>query len=232
MRATAIASILLVANLSVHAQETSDRGLSQIDHVIYATPDLDRTVDDLAKRLGVRAAHAGSSPGRGTRSALLSLGEGVYLEIVAPDRSQPQPVRLPWYLRNLTEPRVVLWAAKGQALESLRAMAVAQDVALGEVASSSRTRPDGVVLTWRFTSPRVSLADGLIPFFIDWGDAPHPSVSSPAGVRLISFRGEHPDVCGVQRMLQKVGLLLPVTQAVRPGLVAVLVGPSGRVELR
>ncbi len=210
---------------------TNDK-LSQVDHIIYATQDLAATVDDFEARLGVRAVPAGSSPGRGTHSALLALGDGKYLEIVAPDPTQQPPLRLPWYFKGLKTPRIVLWAAKGVSLDSLRTTAVARGVPLGEVMSSSRTRPDGVVLNWRFTSPRVPIADGVVPFFIDWGDTPHPSQSSPAGVRLKTFRGEHPDAHLVRRMLRQVGLRLPIRNADRPGLVAVLVGPGGQLELR
>lgn len=231
-RAIAVVVCVTVTVAPVRAQAAADRALQQVDHIIYATTNLDSTVEDLTRRLGVRAAPAGESPGRGTRSALLSLGDGAYLEIVSPDSKGPQPLRLPWYLRDLISPRVVLWAAKGRSLDSLRAMANAQAVPLGEVMSSSRVRPDGVVLTWHFTSPRVPVAGGVVPFFIDWGDAPHPSRTSPAGVRLIALSAAHPDVDGVHQMFRSLGLSVPVARSDRPGLIAVLVGPSGRVELR
>ncbi len=46
----------------------------ELDHLVYATPDLDATVAELERRLGVRAAVGGRHPGLGTRNRLVGLG--------------------------------------------------------------------------------------------------------------------------------------------------------------
>jgi len=71
-------------------------------------------------------------------------------------------------------------------------------VKLGEVISGSRQRADGVVLFWRYTDPRTVVADGIVPFFIDWGKTPHPA-STATQALLIGLRGEHPDSEQVQK---------------------------------
>ena len=228
----ALATWIVVAAASVIAQDTSSSLLSQVDHLIYATPDLDSTVDELERSLGVRAAPGGEQPGRGTRNALISLGANAYLEIVGPDPKQPQPSRPPWWLQGLTKPRIVAWAARGTDLDSLRANAVKSGVPLGEVMSGNRQRPDGVILSWRMTSPRNPVADGVVPFFIDWGESDHPSRTSPHGVQLVALRAEHPDDRRVQDMLRRLNIDLPVTHGASPGIIASLEGPLGRVELR
>jgi len=232
LRTISVAAWIVVTAASGVAQDTSSSILSKVDHLVYATPDLDITVAEMERLLGVRAAPGGEQPGRGTRNALISFGANSYLEIVGPDPKQPQPSQPPWWLQGLKQPRIVAWAVKGTDLDSLRAKAVSNGVPLGEVISGTRQRPDGVVLTWRFTSPRKPVADGVVPFFIDWGESAHPSRTSPHGVQLVALRVVHPDDRRVQDMLRRLNIDLSVTHDSLPGIIASLEGPLGRVELR
>ena len=85
-----------------------DQGL---DHLVYATPDLNASVEELANRLGTDPMPGGAHPGWGTRNALIGLGIGVYLEIIGPDPKQPEPERSrPFLIDDLTEARLVTWA--------------------------------------------------------------------------------------------------------------------------
>jgi hypothetical protein len=222
----------LFAAASGGAQEAAPGPLARVDHLVYATPDVDRTVAELERRLGVRATPGGRDPARGTRNALLALGARSYLEIVGPDAQQPRPSQSPWWMRDLTEPRLVAWAADGADLERLRAAAVQNGVPLGEVLSGGRQRPDGVRITWRMTSPRQPVADGVVPFFIDWGDSPHPAGTSAQGAALVALRAEHPDAERVRGLLRRVGFEVPVSMGPRAALIATLKGPRGQVELR
>src|SRR5687768_9580330 len=86
--------------------------LARVDHLVYATPDVDATVEALAALTGVRATAGGPHPGRGTRNALLALGPRAYLEVVGPDPGQPAPPRPRWFgIDALAKPRLVTWAA-------------------------------------------------------------------------------------------------------------------------
>ena len=222
-----------LAATTATAQESSPSVLTKVDHLVYATSDLERGIKEVEELLGVRALPGGRHPGRGTRNALIALGPNAYLEIVAPDPDQPPPPSpRSFNLDSLTGSRLVTWAAAGTDLDSLRSRAVANGVPLGEVRSGSRQRPDGVVLSWRFTDPRSRVADGLVPFFIDWGQSPHPAHTSPPGATLVALRAEHPDDRRVQRMLDALGLDVPVRHGPRAALIAVIDGRRGRVELR
>ena len=207
--------------------------LTKVDHLVYATPDLNRGVEEIEKILGVRATPGGQHPGRGTRNALITLGPAIYLEIIAPDPEQPPPkTPRPFGIDGLKASRLVAWAAKGSDLERLRDEAARKGARLGEVMSGSRRRTDGVLLSWRYTDPQTVLADGLVPFFIDWGQSPHPARTAAQGASLIALRAEHPDAQRVQRLLNELGLDLPVQTGATPALVAIIDSPRGRVELR
>jgi hypothetical protein len=207
--------------------------LATVDHLVYATPELQVGIDKIERVLGVRATPGGQHPGRGTRNALLSLGPGTYLEIIGPDPDQPTPAQpRPFGIDDLEAPRLVTWAAKGTELEHVASEARRGGVKLGVVISGSRQRADGVVLFWRYTDPRTVVAGGIVPFFIDWGKTPHPASTATQGASLIGLRGEHPDSEQVQKALSRLGLGLRVQPGPSAALVATVSGPRGRVELR
>jgi hypothetical protein len=228
-----LTALALITTGAGATQKGAAELLAKVDHLVYATPDLNRGVEEIEKILGVRATPGGQHPGRGTRNALITLGPAIYLEIIAPDPEQPPPkTPRPFGIDGLKESRLVAWAAKGSDLGRLKDEAARKGARLGEVMSGSRRRTDGVLLSWRYTDPQTVLADGLVPFFIDWGQAPHPARTAAQGASLIALRAEHPDAQRVQRLLNELGLDLPVQTGATPALVAIIDSPRGRVELR
>jgi hypothetical protein len=223
---------VLLALLIAAPARAADGVLAEVDHLVYATPDLNLGIETAEKLFGVRATPGGQHPGEGTRNALIALGPTSYFEIIGPDPEQTKPERgRRFRIDEIKTPVLTTWVAKGSGLETFASRAAAQGVNLGAVISGSRKRPDGVVLAWRYTDPRTILADRLIPYFIDWGSSPHPSATAAKGVRLISLRAEHPDVQHVQQMLKVLGLDLVVTQGAKPALIATFDSPKGRVQL-
>ena len=236
MQRCVTASLVTLLGVAVAGNVTQvepARLLATVDHLVYATPELQVGIDRAEKVLGVRATPGGQHPGRGTRNALVSLGPATYLEIIGPDPEQPTPAGpRPFGIDGLKEPRLVAWAAKGKALEQLAGEAGRLGVKLGEVIAGSRRRADGVMLSWRYTDPRTVVADGIVPFFIDWGKTPHPAGTAAQGALLNGLRAEHPDAAQVQRALSRLGLDLRVQPGARAALIATISSPRGRVELR
>ena len=214
-------------------QQMRDELLNKIDHLVYATPDLAAGVDQVERLLGVKAVPGGQHPGGGTRNSLIRLGEESYLEIIGPDPDQPKPPRSRRFgIDDLNAPRLVTWAAKSANLEATLENAQKHGITLGQVQSGARKRPDGVLLSWRLTASTALTADGLVPFFIDWGKTPHPAAALPKACTLVALRAEHPDPNRIKSELSFVGLSFRVDSGSKPALIATIRTPKGEVELR
>ena len=217
---------LVAPTLSVAASEVPDL----LDHMILGCTDLDRGIAFVEDHTGVRAAPGGVHPGRGTRNALLSLGERRYLEIMAPDPEQPDakdPLAL--HLRELSEPRVVGWAVHPGDLGSFAKKLRDAGVAFEGPSPGSRERPDGRVLQWQ----SLTLKDNpsrLLPFFIEWSaDSLHPSADAPAGCRLIRFEAVTSETDKLAKTAALLLLDVPIIKGEKPQLRATIAGPRGEL---
>ena len=202
-----------------------------LDHLVYGVPELEKAVSELKDRLGVEAVYGGQHDDWGTHNAIMSLGKGAYLEIIAPDPSQPEPVgERPFGLDRLGGSRLLTWAVRVSKIEDRVTQAREAGFDPGRVSSMSRKLAGGDRLSWKLT-PAQSLGDGLVPFLIDWGSSSHPAIGAPSGCRLLGLRGEHPDPSSLQYPLRALGVALQVSEAPSVALVATIRSPGGVEEL-
>lgn len=204
-----------------------------LDHLVYATPDVAKTIDIIERAWGVRAVLGGKHP-NGTHNALLSLGGGGYLEIIGPDPEQtPDPARpMSFGVDRLTAPKLVTWAIKAPGIADCVARARRAGYDPGDPQPLSRKRPDGELLEWILTRAPEPLGDGLVPFLIDWGQTAHPAADAPGGCTFACLRAEHPDPGSVKVWTRAVGEELDVRSGAAPALIATIHTPNGRMELR
>jgi len=203
-----------------------------LDHLVYATPDLERAIEDMERRTaGVRPAYGGKHAGGLTHNALLSLGEGSYLEIIAPVTPGDRSSALPFGLAALRSPRLLTWATAVDDMERRVASVRAAGYDPGEIVAGGRDLPDGGRLEWRLALRGEPAGDGIVPFLIEWKSEPHPSTTAPTGCRLVELRAEHPDPAAIGRMLKALEVDLAVARGLEPRLIVVLDAPNGRVEL-
>ena len=206
-----------------------------LDHILLGSNDLNAGIAFVEEHTGVRAAIGGVHPGRGTRNALLSLGDRRYLEIIAPDPEQNKvpdfAVPLLQKLRSLSTPRLVGWAAHPGNIEVLAAKLKTAGVAFDGPRDGARARPDGRLLKWR----TLNLADdrnGILPFFIEWDPGSvHPSADSPAGCQLASFAIADPNPTGLKRTCDQLGLDVAIEGGKNGELHARIAGPKTKLEL-
>jgi hypothetical protein len=189
------------------------------DHLVCATPDLDRSVRHLARLTGVQPVEGGRHTTLGTRNYLLGLGDLRYLEIIGPDPEQsdfPQP--RPLGIDDLTEPRLVTWALRVHDIEAHVARAVELGYDPGPIRTLSRRTPAGGLLSWRVTYRY----DTVVPFLIDWGATPHPAGDLPV-VPLEASYASHPEPAEPLRRLAAISAELDVKQG-EPSLAAIING--------
>src|ERR1700740_976331 len=84
-----------------------------LDHILLGCSDLDAGIAFVEEHTGVRPMFGGVHPGRGTRNALVALGERRYLEVIAPDpkqnRIEPFAQKQVEHLKQLTSPHLIGW---------------------------------------------------------------------------------------------------------------------------
>jgi catechol 2,3-dioxygenase-like lactoylglutathione lyase family enzyme len=208
----------------------SNEAPALLDHILLGCNDLDKGIAFVEEKTGVRAAFGGVHPGRGTRNALLSLGDRHYLEIIAPDPAQPNATEsLSLALKKLTAPRLVGWAAHPGDIDAFANKLRDARLAFEGPRPGSRQRPDGRVLQWK----SLSLEDdrgGVLPFFIQWSaDSVHPSADAPAGCKIVNFEMSGPDPGEINRLCKLMDLDVPVGRSEKLQLRARIAGPGGKV---
>ena len=200
----------------------------ELDHLIVAGPDLAGLVDAFARLTGVRAVAGGRHVGQGTHNALVGLGPGRYLELLAPDPEQADG-DFRAGIAHLTAPALHTWCARAIGADDVTARIAAIGLSPRRL-PMSRRRPDGVTLRWELVFADGHPYGGLLPFFIDWRGSPHPSAALPDGLTCDGLRLAHPDADGLRALLADIGRMpeeVRVQAGEAPELQVAWRGPGG-----
>jgi hypothetical protein len=200
---------------------------AQVDHILLGIDDLDRGMEQFERLTGVRPVQGGKHP-RGTHNALVSLGDGTYLEILAvqPDAKPPQEYAGLKGLRSLTP---IGWAVSSRESAQLRHRLSSAGLAVTESSEGSRTTPAGTTLSWQ----TFGLEEGFdeAPFFIVWSSqSAHPSTTSPTGCKLQQWHVAGPHLKNLEQLRSALDLKIDVAEAKSTALRLSLLCPKGAVE--
>lgn len=166
----------------------------QLDHIAVTCGDLAEGAASVEAALGVALAAGGQHAHMATHNRLLSLGPGLYLEVIAADPAQPRPAWPRWFDldRRAGPPRLTHWVCRVPDLDAALAAApagagVATDLARGDY-------------RWRMAVP----ATGRLPFddawpaLIEWRAGGHPADRLPdVGARLHRLVLRHPQAAAL-----------------------------------
>ncbi len=136
----------------------------RIDHVIYGVRDLSDAQGWFAQRFGLVATPGGSHPEMGTANALIPVGPGQYIELMAVTEEQvdhPLPKFVAAMIAAGDRPIGVCLRP-----DDLDRIAARLEVPTVEM---HRATPDGGQIRWRVAGLEGALGPKRLPFFIDWG---------------------------------------------------------------
>lgn len=223
---------MLIASACRTTDIRDEAPLAAIDHLIIGVSNLDEGIAAFTAATGVVAVRGGKHPTRGTENALVALGNGTYLEIIAPQAEAPDDNPMVKSLRALTKPTTVGWALRVNDAPAVRARLVAAGFEVTEPRPGSRRTPSGEMLEWT-TFGLAKEASDAVPFLIQWSAAtPHPSATSPAGCVLESFEIQDPEAATISRFVNVLGVNVPVHAAARTNMIIALQCGGRRAEFR
>jgi hypothetical protein len=211
--------------LAASARSEDTNVAIHIDHVMVGVSNLERAVSDFEKATGFRPVFGGKHPS-GTQDALVSLGNGTYLELIAPP-SDAKPSQ-PGDLAKLDKPTPIGWALSAADAQLLRERLSKNGFPLTDLKAGSRLTPSGATLRWE-TFGLKDESQGA-PLFIIWGpQSPHPSSTSPAGCTLDHWTVGGPNPELLARLQKVLGLSFEISKAPQEQFTLSLSCPKGKV---
>jgi hypothetical protein len=164
---------------------------AQLDHIVVAVRSLDEGVAQFEQLTGVKAGAGGKHPGRGTENALVSLGGGSYLEIIAPQAAATLS-KEDEGMRALAHLTIVDWAVRVGDVDAAVAALKAAGFTTSLPQPGARLTPAGERLDW-MTFGLTDQALSGAPFFIRWSpNTRHPSTTAAEGCLLDRLRVHDP----------------------------------------
>ena len=199
----------------------------QLDHLAVTCASLEEGAAWAEERLGVPLEPGGRHDRFATHNRLLSLGERLYFEVIAPEPGTRPSVPRWFGLEDAAEPGLRNWIARVPDLpaalrEAPPEAGEALDLTRGPFAWSVAVPPDGS-LPW----------GGALPTLIQWREGGHPADRLPdRGVRLLSLEVAHPRARRLEALLAPLAdPRVTFVTADAPALRARLSTPKGEVVL-
>jgi hypothetical protein len=208
IRASLLSFVLLVAPVTAQQSVT-------IDHLILGIDDLERGIAEFESKTGVRPVFGGAHPDRGTHNALASLGDGVYVEILAPNPADVKPGNPTEgldFLRKMTTLTPIGWALAASDVAVAKKRAEEAGMTMSQVRPGARRLPGGSTLEW-VTVGVTAPAHNWAPFFIQWKDpALQPASTAPGGCTLTSVTLADANPEPLRSLFDAVGFQMTLSQ--------------------
>jgi len=205
----------------------------EIDHIVYCVPDLEEGVNYISNLFGVKPVIGGAHLTKGTKNALLNLGNKCYLEILAIDHDNVDFKGLRWMgIDLIREPKITRWSLKSNTLKSDSKILSLHSPELGIIDSGSRKTMDGLLLSWEMILPASAPEVELLPFMTDWSESEmHPTDKLEQGCVFNSIELYHLNPKIVQSMLYDLRVKNIVQSDSEVTIAVNIQSPKGMVRL-
>ena len=182
--------------------------MNYLDHLVIAAETLEQGIDYVGSTLGVVIPKGGLHKTMGTHNHLMQLGNNTYLEVIAIDPEGITPDQPRWFSLDdaLTreslhrQPRLITWVMNTTDIHRLHRQSA---FSTGTPTELSRDN-----LRWQIalSADGRLLANGILPYLIQWHSKPHPSQAmADLDCRLQSLEIYHNRVDWLQSMLESIG---------------------------
>ena len=183
----------------------------EFDHLVIAAADLTSGMAYIRETLGVDIPAGGQHHFMGTHNAVMAVGDGIYLELIAIDPELPAPSGPRWFgldtddlqARLKTGPVLVHYVLR---TDDMAATLDGLDPALRQMLGPAMSASRGD-LHWQITlnSDGIPPAGGCIPAIIEWqGTPPQYGMDFP-GLVLQKLECCHPDPDQLRDWLDMLG---------------------------
>jgi len=207
--------------------------MRNIDHIVYSVLDLDSAVEHIADSLGISPSFGGFHKTKGTKNALLDIGNETYLELLAIDNDNDKIPAPRWMgIDLISAPKITRWAVTSNTL--LRDVVNLKNIVpqLAEVEQGQRTTADNTLIKWQLSQPLPTPEVELLPFFIAWDkEEKHPTTFLNKGCLLKTFYATHPQPQSMRETLKKIGIDLEIKPSDTIGIHATIEGPKGMITI-
>jgi len=204
----------------------------QIDHIVYATPDLEQSIEQIAEGIGIRPVIGGRHLTKGTKNALLHLGGKCYLEILAIDEESNIEAPRWMGIDEISSPRVTRFCLRSHNLEEDAEKLTEYNTEMGVIEQGSRKMSDGGLLQWNMILPLAKPEVDLIPFVCHWPEESiHPTEKLEEGATLDYIRPSHPQAENLKAKYLSLGIDFEISKSEKPEIRVGIKGPKGTIEL-
>lgn len=204
-----------------------------IDHLVYAVLNLEKAINDFEILTGIRPTFGGYHTTRGTKNAVVNLGNGCYLEILAVDDENIDISAPRWMgVDFIKSAQMTRFAVKSDDLQKDRAILQKYNPQMGETNGGQRKMSNGKTLTWEMILPLAAPAVELVPFMCDWSQSEvHPTDAMVEECEFIELKFIHPKPENVISVLDKLGMNIEVGKGEKASIKVIINSPKGIVEI-